>query len=132
MNIIKNSLKLIKAKISLFFGLFLKKDLTIRVLSYIAIISFAIAAYIISPIIDNINIWFIRFIISFLAICFYVRHIYLMWKFYPPKSERKKHKRSFSDRILLKNHRPLDKRDGIKIIIAADLFAIAVFIGYFS
>jgi hypothetical protein len=122
----------ISSKIALFFGIFLKKELTIKALSYIAFLSFAIVFFIIDPIISSINIWFIRFVISFLVICFYIRHIYLMWQFFPPKNKRSKHKRTILQIILLRNPKPIDKSDGIKIIIAFDLFAIAVFVGYFS
>ena len=131
MNILKNYLKLIKEKISLLLDLILNKDLSLKSLSYIAFLSFLVCYFIVFPFTSSIHNQIIRSILSFCAILFYSRHIYLFWKFMPPKDKRKKHKRTFLDVILLKNPKPLDKGDLVKIVIAIDLFAIVAFFEYF-
>lgn len=129
---IKYLLQSIKSKISLFFNLILKKELSFKKLCYIAFLSFFLCYFAISPIVRSIEIDFIRRISSFLIILFYIRHIYLIKKFLPKKDKMEKHKRTFWQIILLRNPRPLNIADGIKMIIAFDLLAIAVFVGYFS
>lgn len=129
---IKYFLQSIISKIKLFCNLILKKELSLRKLCYIAFLSLILCYFVISPIVRSIEINFIRRILSFLIIIFYVRHIYLIKKFFPKKNKIEKHKRTFWQIISLRNPRPLNMADGIKMIIAFDLFAIAVFVGYFS
>ena len=129
---IKYFLQLIRSKIKLFCNLILKKELSLKKLCYIAFLSLILCYFVISPIVRSIEINFIRRILSFLIIIFYVRHIYLIKKFFPKKNKIEKHKRTFWQIISLRNPRPLNMADGIKMIIAFDLFAIAVFVGYFS
>ena len=129
---IKYFLQSIISKIKLFCNLILKKELSLKKLCYIAFLSLILCYFVISPIVRSIEINFIRRILSFLIIVFYVRHIYLIKKFFPKKNKIEKHKRTFWQIISLRNPRPLNMADGIKMIIAFDLFAIAVFVGYFS
>jgi len=129
---IKYFLQSIRSKIKLFCNLILKKELSLKKLCYIAFLSLILCYFVISPIVRSIEINFIRRILSFLIIVFYVRHIYLIKKFFPKKNKIEKHKRTFWQIISLRNPRPLNMADGIKMIIAFDLFAIAVFVGYFS
>jgi hypothetical protein len=129
---IKYFLQSIRSKIKLFCNLILKKELSLKKLCYIAFLSLILCYFVISPIVRSIEINFIRRILSFLIIIFYVRHIYLIKKFFPKKNKIEKHKRTFWQIISLRNPRPLNMADGIKMIIAFDLFAIAVFVGYFS
>lgn len=132
MNYLKKIFSLVKTNLSLFFNLFLKKDLSLKKLSYIAFFSFFICYIAISPITKSINIDILRYIISIIIIIFFLRHIYLIYQYLPKKDKKNKHKRTKLDIILLRNQRPLDSSDLIKIIIALDLFVIAVFFGYFA
>jgi hypothetical protein len=129
---IKYFLQSIKSKIASFFNLILKKELSLKNLCYIAFLSLFLCYFAISPIVRSIETDFIRRILLFLIILFYIRHIYLIKNFFPKKDKIEKHKRTFWQIILLRNPRSLNIADGIKIIIAFDLFAIAVFVGYFS
>lgn len=131
MGFFKNNLQFIKQYTSLLLGFFLKSGLSFKALSYIVILSYGVSYFIILPLVNFFDNAFLQSALSFLVIIFYIRHIYLFYKCYPPKKEIVSHERSFVDRVFLKNPRPIHRGDFIKIIIAINLFIVTIFFDYF-